>query len=347
MNSNSQKPIRVGVVGLGRFGRLHADILADLPGVELAALCDSRQETLAELPEAWQEALITTDYAHCLDDARLDAIHIVTPDDLHVEMIRQALARGLAVFVEKPLATTYADAQAVVEEARAAGVLLQVGFVLRYEPRHAYLKEQIEAGVLGRLASLRLKRHAPQSWFHTYGHTIHPMLESTIHDIDLCVWYVDQPCRQVYAVDRSFLGADGPDTSIALLEFAEGTVAMVDASWLVPAGAPWSTVELGGTIDADLEIMGTRGTARLDFLEAGFSVWTEEGAAYPEVSAWPRIMGVTQGALRAELADFVASVRTGQPSSIASVEDAVAGLAIVEAIQRSVQEGRPVTVTGA
>jgi predicted dehydrogenase len=200
----------------------------------------------------------------------------------------------------------------------------------------------VEAGRFGELALLRLKRHAPQAWFHAYGHTIHPMLESTIHDVDLCIWYVGALCHRIYAVDRSFLGRDGPDTSLAVLEFASGTVAVIDASWLLPAGAPQTTVELGGTLDASLEIVGTQATARLEFLNPSLSVWTAGGTAHPELSVWPRIMGSVQGALRAEVADFIQTVQTGQASRVASAEDAVAGLAIVEAAQRSARERRPV-----
>lgn len=338
--------VRVGLIGLGRFGRLHTEILASLPEVELAAVCDVRPEALTEVATEFDVPIRVSDYEVLLaGTAVLDAVLIATPDPSHAPMAKLALERGLHVFVEKPLAMSYDEASVLARTAREAGRHLQVGFVLRYEPRHAYLKEQIGAGRLGHLATLRLKRHVPQAWFHTYGRTVHPMLESTIHDIDLCVWYIGSPCQRVYAVDRSFLGLDRPDTSLAMLEFEGGTVAVVDASWLLPAGAPQTTPELGGTIDASLEIVGTEATARLDFLNPSFSVWTREGTAYPELSLWPHLMGSVRGALREEVTDFIHSVRTGQASTIASVDEAVAGLAIVEAIQLSAHEQRPVQLT--
>lgn len=338
--------VRVGLIGLGRFGRLHAEVLASLPEVELAAICDIRPEALAEVGDALGVPTRSSDYETLLAGAAaLDAVLIATSDPSHAPIVKLALERGLHVFVEKPLAVSYHDAFTLARTAREAGRHLQVGFVLRYEPRHAYLKEQIQAGRLGHLATLHLKRHVPQAWFHTYGQTVHPMLESTIHDIDLCVWYIGTPCRRVYAVDRSFLGLDGPDTSLAMLEFEGGTVALVDASWLLPAGAPPTTLELGGTIDAALEIIGTEATARLDFLNPSLSVWTSEATAYPELSLWPRLMGSVRGALREEVTDFIHSVQTGQASSIASVDEAVAGLAIVEAIQLSARQQRPVQLT--
>lgn len=332
-------PLRVGLIGLGRFGRLHAEVLATLPGVELAAICDIHPQTLAEAAAKFGIPIHSSDYEALLSGTTaLDAVFIATPDPLHAPMVKFALEQGLHVFVEKPLALSYHEASSLARMAREAGRRLQVGFVLRYEPRHIYLKEQIQAGRLGRLATLRLKRHAPQAWFRAYGHTVHPMLESTIHDIDLCIWYIGASCQRVYAVDRSFLGLAGPDTSLAVLEFEGGTVAIVDASWLLPAGAPQTTLELGGTIDASLEIIGTEATARLDFLNPSLSLWTGEGTAYPELNLWPHLMGSVRGALREEIADFIRS----EPSPIASVDEAVAGLAIVEAIQLSAREQRPV-----
>ncbi|NOX60700.1 MAG: Gfo/Idh/MocA family oxidoreductase [Chloroflexi bacterium] len=336
--------IRVGVVGLGRFGRLHAETLQSLPQAELVALCDTRPDILAEVAFSLAAPYHTTSYEAMLAEAELDAVHIVTPDALHAIMVEAALERGLHVFVEKPLALTFREAAKLAALARKKGLQLQVGFILRYELRHAHLKEQILAGRFGRLATLRLKRHASRTWFYQYGHTVHPMLESTIHDIDLALWYVAAPCTRVYAVDRSFLDYGGPDTSIAILEFENGSVALIDASWLVPDGAPQTTLELGGTIDASLEIVGAKATAKLDFLNSGFSIWTDEGVAHPELSAWPRVMGSIQGALRMEIADFVQCVRENRPSKIASLDDAVSGLAIVEAIQQSAHTQQPVHV---
>lgn len=334
--------VRVGLVGLGRFGRLQAEVLASLPNVELVAACDVRPESFDEV--AWGSAAPAryNSYESMLAECDLEAVFIVAPDALHEAMVTLALRRGLHVFVEKPLAETYRAAYALAEAARAAGRLLQVGFLLRYEARHAFLKEQIQAGKLGQLATLRLKRHGSVAWYYSYGHTVHPMLEATIHDIDLCVWYAGTRCQRVYAVDRSLLDREGPVASLAMLEFEGGAVALVDANWLLPAGAPQTTLELGGTIDASLEIIGTQATARIDFLNPSFSMWTASGTAYPELSAWPRIMGTVRGALRDEIVDFVQCVAAGERSRIASLPDALATHAIVEAAIRSAREQRPV-----
>lgn len=331
------RPLRVGLAGLGRFGRMHAEALAALPGLELAAVCDPAAPADG-IPHGAERC---ETFADLLATPNLQAVEIVTPDALHESMVEEALEAGLHVFVEKPLATTYAQGRRLAQLAERLGRWLQVGFILRYEARHAHLKELIRSKELGQLTLLRLKRHSPQSWYRDYGHAVHPMLEATIHDIDLCLWYVGRPCRRVYGLDRSFLGAgEAPDTSLAVLEFEEGPVAVITASWLLPPGAPHNT--LGGTIDAELEVIGTRSTARIDFLRSGYSVWGPEGTRLPDTSAWPRVHGDISGALQAQLADFAACVREERSSTVASAADAVEGLAIVEAIQRSAREGRPV-----
>jgi predicted dehydrogenase len=340
----SSEHVRVGLVGLGRFGKLHAAVLSELPGVELAAVCDPQPNEVTALVARYEGARGFTDFAEMLNTADLDAIFIVSPEPFHAEQALAALSRGIATFTEKPLAMTAAEGERVAAAAAAAGIPLQVGLILRFDTQHALLKSEIDRGALGQVISLRAKRNASKAWFPDYGDRAHTIYEITIHDIDLLLWYANSPITRVQALERHPSGLRYPDGCWALVEFESGAIGILETSWLVPAGAPANVVtpDWRGTIDAEIEVIGDVGTARIRLLDAPFSLWSAGFTATPETGLWPEVGGSIGGALRDEDAHFIDRVRRGAPESIASVADAVMGLRVAEAIVTSAASGTAV-----
>ena len=345
----ARRELNVGLVGLGRFGKLHAAVLNRLPGTRLAAVCDPLAEEVAAVADRYGVPGRFADYERMLAEAPLDAVFVVSPEPLHTEQALAAVERGLPVFTEKPLATTYAEGRRVAEAAERAGVLLQVGLILRFDVQHALLKQEVAAGRFGSLVSVRVKRNVSRAWFPSYGDRAHPVYETSIHDLDLLLWYIASPCTRVYAVARNLSGLRYPDACFALLQFANGAVAIVETSWFVPAGAPANvlTPTWHGTIDAELELVGTERSAQLRLLDTGLAVWSSDLTAHPETGLWPEVSGQIAGALREEVAHFLDCVRAGTPSPVASVADAVAGLRIAEAVVESAETGREIVLQGA
>lgn len=345
-HTNEPQPLKVGIAGLGQFGKLHAAVLSRLPGAQLVAACDPDLDHLATVADQHGIPGRYADLDQMLAQADLDALFLVTPEQTHAELAMLAIARGLPLFLEKPLATSATEGQAIAAAAQRAGVPLQVGFVLRFETRHALLKAEVDAGRCGRLISIRAKRNCSRDWIDLYGDRAHAVFETVIHDIDLMLWLTGSRCQTVYAVSRNLSGHRFPDATFALLQFADGTVGMLETSWSVPPGAPGNvlTAEWHGTIDAALEVVGTEQTAHLRALEAGLSIWSPAIVKQPEPSLWPEVHGAIAGALREEDAHFLDCVRAGTPSPIASVADAVEGLRIAEAIVESAERGREVSL---
>lgn len=343
---SEERTVRVGLVGLGRFGKLHAAVLAGLPGARLAAICDPDVRELDRIGDRYGVSQRFERYDDFLAHADVDCVFLVTPESLHAEQALQVIQSGLPVFLEKPLATTAAEGERVATAARTAGVVLQVGFVLRFETRYALLKQAIDRGSLGNIVTARVKRNVSKAWFAVYGDRAHAVHETAIHDIDILLWLLQDRCTTVYAVQRHVSGRRFPDATLALLQFAGGAVAMVETSWLVPARGPANvlTEDWYGTIDAELEVVGTEQTARLRGLESGLEIWTAEVSQHPDPGLWPEVHGRIGGALREEDAHFLHCVRTGRPSPIASVGDAVAGLRIAEAIIASAEQGREIAL---
>ena len=340
----SSERARVGLAGLGRFGKLHATVLGAMAGVELVAVCDPEPAEVAAAVARYQGARGFAGFEEMLEHANLDAVFIVSPEPFHAEQALAALARGIATFTEKPLAMTSGEGKRVA--AAAAGIPLQVGLILRFDTQHALLKSEIDRGALGQVVSLRAKRNVSRAWFPDYGDRAHTVYETTIHDIDLLLWYADSPVTRVQALERHLSGRRYPDCCWALVEFESGAVGMLETSWLVPVGAPANVVTptWRGTIDAEIEVIGDEGTGRIRLLDAPLALWSAQFTAAPETGLWPEVGGSIAGALRDQDAHFIDRVRRGAPESIASVSDAVMGLRVAEAIVASATSGTAVEV---
>ena len=146
---SDEQTVRVGVVGLGYWGPNLARNFAAIPGCELAWLCDASPDARARLERSFPAARATGELEDLLDDEQLDAVVLATPVPTHAELAVAVADAGKHCFVEKPLATTAADAERAVDAAARAGKILMVGHLLEYHPAVARLKELIDGDELG------------------------------------------------------------------------------------------------------------------------------------------------------------------------------------------------------
>jgi len=340
------RPVNVGLAGLGRFGKLHAAVIANLPQARLAAICDPIADEIEAVGDQFGIPGRYTDFDHLIADDSLDCVFIVTPEQFHAEHAAKAIARGLPIFLEKPLATTAAEGETIAAAAEAAGVFLQLGFVCRFDIQHALLKREVDSGRFGDLITMRVKRNCSRAWMDVYGDRAHSVHETVIHDFDLILWLTGSRAKSVYAVERHISGHLYPDAVVALLQMENGTIVTIETSWLVPARAPANTIAgtWFGTIDAEIAIVGVKQSAELRILDSSLSIWTDDVTKHPEAGLWPELHGQIAGALREEDAHFVECVRKGTGSAVTSVADAVEGLRIAEAIIASAASGKEVRI---
>ena len=152
-------PIGCGVIGVGVFGENHCLAYSRLPGVKLAAVCDVNGARARAMAEKYGARAWYTDYQELLRDPAVQAVSIATPDFAHRAIALAAARAGKHILCEKPLATTAADAQEIVDAARAAGVKLMVDFHNRVNPPFVAARQSIEVGAIGRA---RVRLRAPQ-----------------------------------------------------------------------------------------------------------------------------------------------------------------------------------------
>ena len=345
------REVKVGVVGLGRFGRLHARVLSELPNCRVSALCEVHEPDLRRGGKECGAAALYTDLETMLASEDMDAVDVVTDEPAHGEQVRLCLEHGKAVFVEKPLATDGDEAEAVAKLARDAGLPVVVGNISRFDARYAALRRELEAGRFGRVTLIQAKRSFSRAWFVGFGSRVHPVFESMIHDLDLALWYLGSPVRKVYAQEGSVDGGDGvPDTLVATLTAENGALAVLHSTWLVPdaapvtlAGPPAGPLNLWGTIDAQLEVVGTSQVGKVDLMAGGLTLWNDTATRLPESGLWPEVHGRVGGALREELAHFLECVRTRRQSSLASADTGTLAVRLAEAIVRSARDGEVIT----
>ncbi len=341
--------VRLALAGYGRFGARHARVIDQLPGAVIVGVADPGPGATQRVAEDHPDVPCFDDAVTMLEEVAPDAVLVVSPEPTHASISAAAFRQGIHVLSEKPLATEIDEARALVQAAEDAGLIYQAGYLLRYEPRHALLRERVRQGSFGQLATLRAKRNCSRTWFEMYGTRIHPVYETLVHDIDLILWVTEQRCVRVNAWERSVLGEAVPETLVVVLEFADGTLAMLESVWLVPEGALWTVDGWGegggagnGTIDATLEVMGTEAMGSVTTYEGSLRIDTRTAATWPDASMWPEIGGVMGGALREELWDFVDRVRGNPGRGVAAIRDALHVQEIADAIVVSGAERRPV-----
>lgn len=325
---SEERTIRVGVAGLGYWGPNLARNLAAIPGCELAWLCDASEQATAKLASSFPGARTTGDIADLLGDESLDAVVLATPVPTHAELAVAALQAGKHCFVEKPLATTAADAQRAVDAADAAGKILMVGHLLEYHPAVTRLKELIDGEELGDL-------------FYIYGNRLNlgklradenALWSLGAHDVSVALHLIGEEPVECVAQGASYVRRGVQDVVFCYLRFPSGIVSHLHLSWLDPHKERRITV-VGSRRMATFDDMLIEG--KLTIYDKGFDEDTRSWGEYIARSGdtfSPRIPN--REPLRIECEHFIDAVRTGIPPR----SDGQSGLRVVrvlEQLQRS------------
>jgi predicted dehydrogenase len=247
--------IRVAVIGCGSIAKhRHIPEYAANPNVELAAFVDPVIER-AEAYAGQYGAKAFADYEAMLSEVKPDAVSVCTPNALHAPVSVAAANAGAHVLVEKPMAVSEAEAQAMIEAARSNGVYLMVGHNQRFMPPHVKAKEVLKSGVLGKVITFRTSfgHPGPEGWsvdgkeswfFRKPDAAMGAMGDLGVHKSDLIRWLLDDEVSEV----ASFIGTlhktetDVDDNAVCLLRMKSGAFGSLVASWTYYKGGDNSTV---------------------------------------------------------------------------------------------------------
>lgn len=323
--------MKVAVVGCGGMGQWHAKSYAKMPGVELVGVCDINVECAAEAAKKVGTTAFAT-LEEMLSAVEFDVVSIAVPTYLHKEVVFQAAKAGKHVICEKPVALHLEDAKEMIACCEDNGVRLFIGHVVRFFPEYAQMKQQIDAGQIGRVGVANARRvggHPGEArpWFMEADKSGGVIVDLMVHDIDFMRWTLGE-VKSVYAMNKC---QGTMDYALVTLVFESGAVANLEAFWGYP-----------GSFRYAAEFAGSEGLVRTESMSAqSLQIRKvsppESGGKVVEIPQSPNFFDPYY----IELEHFLTCIRDGS-DPIVTAHDACEALRIAKAALDSIQTGKAV-----
>jgi predicted dehydrogenase len=354
-----RRQLGIAVVGAGRIGGLRARLAAGYPAVNFIAVADADPARARKVAQEIGAQFHSGDNLAAISRPEVDAVIVATSEGEHVEPVMQALDRGKAVLVEKPLALTLAEADRIVAEVEKRKANLHVGYSRRYKDRYLIAKEQVIQGRVGRIvgASARVYNSRSQAFAmleRNPGAT--PVVDALTYYVDLVNWLLGgAQVTEVFARGQKGVleaaGHDTDDVNWAILGYSDGTVASLGVSYALPEKYP----ALGHA--ARVEVLGTEGVMILDDDHTDQLMYSEKGVPHvylPDHSVnmvflqsgtpgdWA--LGEFWGPIANETRAWLDHLALGKPCVLATPREARSALEVTLAIERSAASRKPVTL---
>ena len=336
MTVTAVAPLRIGVIGVGRIGRMHAGLIAhQVPGAALGAVYDPHEPAAREVAEALRVPAAGT--VEELFKSDLDAVAICSSSDTHVALLLAAAEAGKAVFCEKPVSLDLGELDRALGAVQSAGIPFQIGFNRRFDPGHASVREAVSSGAVGDPHLVRISSRDPAPPPPEYVKSSGGLfLDMMIHDFDMARFVTGREVVEVFArgavrVDPLFTEAGDIDTALVTLVHDDGCLTAIDNSRRAAYG-----------YDQRVEVFGSEGMAVSENPHGHTgAVLTAEGERRPALPYF--FLERYLPSYVREWQAFVDAVKRGVVPPVSST-DARAPLVIGLAASRSMRDGRPVRV---
>lgn len=318
----SVRRINIGLIGLGRLGRVYArDLSSRIAETRLAAVADTNGDLVAAIADEFGVQHAYTQPEELIAAADVDAVVIVSPTHTHQPIAIAAAQAGKPTFCEKPLALTLAECRAIEAAVDRSRSFFQMGFMRRFDPGYAAAKRQIDEGRIGRPVVFKSTSRDPYRPSLEYANPASSggiLVDMGIHDFDLARWFMGDVAH-VMAIGGTLaypeLTTVGDlDNAIATLEFADGRLGVVDLT-------------RNGFYGYDIvtELLGTEGTIRIGYLrETPILLMTKNTVAHDTV---PYFMERFERAYTLQLQDFATNLLRDRPPPI-TIRDGVEALRV-------------------
>ena len=320
------KKLKVGVIGLGFMGDLHANVYSTLSNVELVGIAD-KDPSKKELAKKYNTTY--HDNYNDLLNSNVEAISICLPDRLHVDACCDAARSKKHILVEKPLAHDFNSAQKILDACNLNKVRLMVGHILRFDPRCVHLFNNTNKEDIGDLIHIRAKRATIVDVANRLGSNSSILYYLGVHDIDLIHWMSRSDIVSVYAKKVEKLHNGNEDSLYAILELSNGAIGLLDYCWSWPSSFP-------SGYNFNLEVLGTKSGSFIDVRDQGiWKVKSNELNSF-DTHLWPEIINKITGNLKDELMHFTESLQNNS-EFIQSPETASKAIVVIDAIFKSIK----------
>jgi scyllo-inositol 2-dehydrogenase (NAD+) len=333
--------LSVGLIGLGRMGRVYAANLAHrVPNARLSAVADVNPDVAKAVAADYDIQHCYSDHHDLINDKEIDAVVVITPTSTHGEIVIEAAKAGKAVFCEKPISLSLEEAAQIVEVVKTTGAFLQMGFQRRFDAGFVEAKKKLDAGTIGApvlLTSTSRDPFRPPLEFCDPKVSGGLIADMGIHDFDSAQMYMGS-IKSVYATGGvlaypEMKSVGDIDNAIINLTFETGALGVVQLSRNAVFG-----------YDIRAEVWGTKGSIQIGyFRQTPILVMTKEGIIHDVV---PHFMERFENAYLAQIQNFVDNVLHGRAPSITAA-DALSVLRVSVAATKSLKENRPIEVGSA
>lgn len=331
------RPLQVGIIGTGIMGELHAKVYQNNPNTQLVAVADLNKERAEGMSAMFNLQQAYSSYEEMLASCNLDIVSVCTPDFVHAKPAIAAANAGCHVLIEKPLAVTVEDAQAVIDAAAANHVKAMTQFSHRWVPAYRQAKDLITREEAGEpvLAYARKNDHifVPTKMI-SWAKQTNPSWFLSSHDIDLVCWFFNSRPVEVFAnaVHGVLVkqGIETPDAIQAQVRFANGALATFEACWIYPNTFPTM-------VNSFIQVVTENQVIHLDRKCEQLELATPERHEYPRnLLAYPYENGEVHGAVPLSINHFVRCVVEDKEPFV-SLESSLTVTRILDAIQRSIE----------
>jgi len=314
------RKVKAGVIGVGYWGRNHARVLSKMRDAELTAVCDIDRENVKAVASNYK-CDCYTDIDDFLSESDVDAVVIATPTETHAKVALSVLQYGKHALIEKPMAATVSQAEAILAEASAKGVLLTVGFIERFNPAIMEAKKIMKKGEIGHPILMSSRRVS--SWPGRIG-DVGVVKDLAIHEIDMARYIFEKDPIEVYASIGKLNNKSFEDYANIMLLFNKGETAFIEANWITPHKV------------RKLTLTGTIGLLTIDYITQNVEIENNMENRRPYIDY--------QEPLVLELSHFISCIINGQ-DLLVNGEDGVKALQIADAALNSSVNHCPVTIS--
>ncbi|HVP86446.1 MAG TPA: Gfo/Idh/MocA family oxidoreductase [Casimicrobiaceae bacterium] len=352
MARKNAKRIGLAIVGAGRVGLFRGEVAARHPQVDFIGLAEIKRERAKLVAERIGADFVTADYRELLARPEVTAAVIATDEHLHVGPVLAAVERGLALLIEKPLATEFAESERVLRAIQKSGVDVLVGYTQRFRRRWLTAKEKVRTGQLGDVTLVTSRAFmnrlvAIDNYQRTNDpDSISPMVISGTHALDIVMWLMEAK-RPVEIYARSIDKALGPlchgiDATAGVITFEDGSLYHASISWALPVVWPAAVYSL------DVGIVGTEGVLTIDdtHRDVVLATTAAQGEGYlPDASrrvdflgSYPPgdvALGELRGPMRDETEAWLNRLSLGLPTQHATAAEAHDRLMLTKAFDLS------------
>jgi myo-inositol 2-dehydrogenase/D-chiro-inositol 1-dehydrogenase/scyllo-inositol 2-dehydrogenase (NAD+) len=337
-----KEQVGICLIGAGRAGMIHGRNFASrVPRAAMTAVSDVLEEGAKTAARELGVSAVYTDYREALRDSAVDAVIVVTPTKFHRDIVIAAARAGKHILCEKPMAMNREECQSMIDAAASAGVVLQIGFMRRFDANFRRAKEIIDSGAIGRVVSVKsLTRgpSTPQEWMYDIRKSNGPLAEVNSHDIDTLRWFTGSEAASLYAMAGNYRCdaareqyPDFYDTVLMNVRMKNGMMGNIDGAQGVRYG-----------YDARVDILGTEGCVQIGGLAGSTTLtYTKDHRMQADVvKSWTNLF---YDAYVNEDTGFVEAVLHGREPEVSGI-DGMMAVDIVRAGNESIKTGNIVTL---